>query len=135
MVLNNLYVANITSAYVYLLFQSIGTTVFKQCALLIVVQLSQLTYGQGNFFPDYDYASAADFNSAIANPPASVPNRILQRQRDRSRPPQFQASRGSELPPREASRRQQVGGAAAVTEEIVQREEPKTIAILTQINE
>ena len=112
------------------MFQAIGTTLFKQCALLIVVHLSQPVFGQGNFFPDYDYVSAADFNPAVSSPPASSPDRVLQRQRDLSRPPQFQSSRGNEV-----TRRQQVGRVAVVPEETVQREEPKTIPILMQINE
>ena len=101
----------------------------------MVVQLSQPTDGQRNFFPDYDLSSFNAFSSAAASPPDSSPGRPVQRQRGQSRPLQSQSSRAGEFIPPEASRRQQVGRGEEVPREIVQQEQPKVVAILKQINE
>ena len=61
--------------------------------------------------------------------------RPVQRQRDPSLPRQFQATTRGELPPSDGSRRHQVGRGEAVPQDVVQREEPKVVQILKQINE
>ena len=95
--------------------------------MLLVTQLSYSAYGQGISFPDpsdYDYTDFAGFR-AVASP-AVLPARLGR---------QFQATTRGALPPVDDSRRHQVGRGEAVPQDVVQREEPKVVNILKQINE
>ena len=90
--------------------------------------------GQRTSFPDYDYSDFSNFR-AVASP-AALPPRAVQRQRDQPIRQQIQPNTRSELSPRQDDgRRQQVGRGEAVPQEIEQREQPKPVAILKQINE
>ena len=113
-----------------------------QSAILLVTIHSCLVSGQRDSFGDYDYSDFSNFR-AVASPAAPLPPRAVQRQRDPQPSQQFQAAPRGELPPRRESprdfrgdsRRQQVGRGEAVPQDVEQREEPKPIAILKQINE
>ena len=101
--------------------------------VLLVTQLSNSALGQSNFFSgssDYDYADFSGFR-AVASP-AILP---VQRPRDSSLARQFQAVPQGQVPIEDGSRRQQAGRGEAVPQEVRQREEPKVVNILKQINE
>ena len=100
--------------------------------VLLVTQLSYSVYGQGNFQFD-DYSDFVGFR-AVASP-AVLPTSPVQRQRDPSLARQFQGTTPGELPQVDGSSRHQVGRGEAVPQDVVQREKPRVVQILKQINE
>ena len=96
----------------------------------------------GQTFGDYDYGDFANFREVAAPVAALPPRQPVQRQREPA-PQQFQAAPRGQIPPRREDPRRggasgtrgQVGRGEAVPQDVRQREEPKPIKILKQINE
>jgi hypothetical protein len=109
---------------------------------VFVILLACTVSGQRTSFPDYDYSDFSNFRavaSPAALPPRAQPRQQInpqQRQREQPIRQQIQPNTRNELPPRrDDGRRQQVGRGEAVPQDIEQREEPRQVAILKQINE
>ena len=121
--------------------QFLRPSLVLQYVALVVFMLSCSAIGQQQSFGDYDYSDFANFQ-AVASPAAALPPRPVQRQRNPA-PQQFQAAPRGQIPPRREEPRQsgssgtrgQVGRGEAVPQDVRQREEPKPIKILKQINE
>ena len=122
--------------------QFLRPTLVLQYAALAAIILSCSINGQRDSFGDYDYGDFANFREVAAPAAPLPPRQPVQRQREPA-PQQFQAAPRGQLPPRREEPRRsgvtgtrgQVGRGEAVPQDVIQREEPKPIAILKQINE
>ena len=136
-----LYLINKDNFFIFC-FQFLRPTLVLQYAAVAVIILSCSASGQRDSFGDYDYGDFANFREVQPQAAPLPPRQPVQRQREPA-PQQFQAAPRGQIPPRREDPRRggatgtrgQVGRGEAVPQDVRQREEPKPIAILKQINE